>query len=168
MQQTNWYVLYTAPRAEKKVNTRLSEKGITTYLPLIKSLKQWSDRKKWVEEPAFNSYIFINGNEEILELSLTTPGVLKVISFGNTPQTIPNNQIEWLKLLLNSPELIEIKDHLQKGDNVEVISGPFMGIKGKVISSKSDKKFAVNIEIMNRAICVKVAPQLLKKIPANT
>ena len=37
-------------------------KGIESYLPLKKVLKQWSDRKKWVEEPLFRSYIFIHAD----------------------------------------------------------------------------------------------------------
>ncbi|MBC8342565.1 MAG: UpxY family transcription antiterminator, partial [Bacteroidetes bacterium] len=54
-----WYAAYTKSRNEKKVSERLSEQAVEHYLPLHKILKQWSDRKKWVEEPVFKSYIFI-------------------------------------------------------------------------------------------------------------
>jgi hypothetical protein len=46
-----WYPVYTQPRAEKKAYQALINKGIEAYLPLHRQLKQWSDRKKWVEEP---------------------------------------------------------------------------------------------------------------------
>lgn len=167
MQETNWYALYTAPRAEKKVNTRLQEKGITTYLPLVKILKQWSDRKKWVEEPAFKSYIFINGDVEHLKSALVTQGVIKIISFGQVPQKIPDNQIKWLKLLLNSPELLSIDEDLKEGNLVEITSGPLSGIQGVIIDFENKKSIAVNIEILGRSIITKLSPHMLKKTSAS-
>ena len=58
-QTARWYLLYTKPRAEKKVALELGLKGYELFLPLQRTLKQWSDRKKWVEEPLFKGYIFI-------------------------------------------------------------------------------------------------------------
>ena len=29
------------------------------YCPCQRTLKKWSDRKKWVDEPVFKSYIFV-------------------------------------------------------------------------------------------------------------
>ena len=55
----SWYALYVKSRAEKKVAADLSANSIEYYLPLQKVLKQWSDRKKWVEEPLFRSYVFV-------------------------------------------------------------------------------------------------------------
>jgi transcriptional antiterminator RfaH len=54
-----WYPVYTQPRAEKKAYSALIDKGIEAYLPLHRRLKQWSDRKKWVEEPLISSYLFV-------------------------------------------------------------------------------------------------------------
>ena len=47
----NWYVLYTAPRAEKQVKQRLDAQGIKSWLPLHKTPRVWSDRVKIVEIP---------------------------------------------------------------------------------------------------------------------
>ena len=46
-----WYAVYTRPRFEKQVGQRLLEEGIEAYVPLIKTMRQWSDRKKVVELP---------------------------------------------------------------------------------------------------------------------
>src|SRR4051812_16921716 len=54
-----WYPVCTQPRAEKKACQALLNKGIQAYLPLNRQLKQWSDRKKWVEEPFIKSYLFV-------------------------------------------------------------------------------------------------------------
>ena len=50
-----WYVLYTNPKAEKKVAEQLTKIGVINYCPLIKKVHQWSDRKKKIEIPLFTS-----------------------------------------------------------------------------------------------------------------
>ena len=56
----NWYVLYTKPKWEKKVAEQLQAMGIDCYCPLVMKERQWSDRKKKVEMPLFNSYVFVH------------------------------------------------------------------------------------------------------------
>ena len=60
----HWFAVYTKSRNEKKVYERLIDEGYEAYLPLQKRLKQWSDRKKWVEEPLLRSYVFVKINRE--------------------------------------------------------------------------------------------------------
>ena len=55
----SWYAVYTKPKWEKKVAELLARKGIEHYCPLNRVLKQWHDRKKWVEEPLLTSYVFV-------------------------------------------------------------------------------------------------------------
>jgi transcription antitermination factor NusG len=57
-----WHALYVASRQEKKVFERLQQNNIETYLPIIKTMRQWSDRKKMVELPLLNGYIFVRTN----------------------------------------------------------------------------------------------------------
>lgn len=46
--KTSWYVLYTAPRAEKQVRDRIDALGIECWLPLHRAPRVWSDRvKSW-------------------------------------------------------------------------------------------------------------------------
>jgi transcription antitermination factor NusG len=54
-----WLVFYTKSRNEKSAYKNLKKFGFEPYLPLQKVLRQWSDRKKKVELPLFNSYIFV-------------------------------------------------------------------------------------------------------------
>ena len=78
-----WYPVYTHARAEKKAHEALLKKGIETYLPLNRQLKQWSDRKKWVEEPFIKSYLFVNiSDQEQMEV-LMTKGVARFIYFSS-------------------------------------------------------------------------------------
>ena len=57
--ERHWLVIYTKPRSEKKVSQRLKEMGIMIFCPTVTTVRQWSDRKKKVEVPLFNSYVFV-------------------------------------------------------------------------------------------------------------
>ncbi|HDO06779.1 MAG TPA: hypothetical protein ENG85_03760, partial [Bacteroidetes bacterium] len=69
-----WYALYVRSRTEKKVAVELEGADIDFYLPLEKRLRQWSDRKKWVEEPLFRSYIFVHITQKEYYKVLQTRG----------------------------------------------------------------------------------------------
>ncbi len=53
--EKKWYAIYSKPRWEKKVDALLQKRNIQSWCPLQKIEKQWSDRKKIVEEPLFRS-----------------------------------------------------------------------------------------------------------------
>ena len=63
--KTSWYVLYTAPRAEKQVRDRINALGVECWLPLHRAPRVWSDRVKIVELPLFNSYLFTMENRPL-------------------------------------------------------------------------------------------------------
>lgn len=68
-----WFVFYTKSRQEKKVRDLLLKSGYEVFLPMHKVMRQWSDRKKKVEVPLFNSYIFVNDLEHNISNILKTP-----------------------------------------------------------------------------------------------
>src|SRR6201996_4909906 len=98
-----WYPVYTNPRAEKKAYEALLNKGIEAYLPLNRQLKQWSDRKKWVEEPFIRSYLFVYMREDQQTEVLMTKGIARFIYFSGRVTAMPDRQIEDLKMLMASP-----------------------------------------------------------------
>src|SRR5882762_3688605 len=103
-----WYPVYTNPRAEKKAHQALLNKGIETYLPLHRQLKQWSDRKRWTEEPFIKSYLFVRIKEHEQTEVLMTKGITRFIYFSGKIASMPDRQIEELKLLMASPYELEI------------------------------------------------------------
>lgn len=45
IKKKNWYVFYTSPRAEKKVNEYLLSLGYESFLPLKSEFKIWNLEK---------------------------------------------------------------------------------------------------------------------------
>lgn len=158
-----WFAIYTNPRAEKAVNILLQKKGIEVFLPIRKVLKQWKDRKKWVEEVLFNSYIFVNiTKSEYLDV-LKTHGVVKFIIFEGKPVSIPENQIEIIRKLINNEFIFEVEDSiLSKGDKVEVTNGVMKGLKGILVNFKGKNNVAVVLNELNKTIIIDIDKRLLK------
>lgn len=157
MTQKKWYVVYTRPRYEKKVERYLSEKDIECYLPLVKSLRKWSDRKKWVYLPLFSSYIFIKINEKEHFEALNTQGVVRFISFEGRPAVVPDKQIEEIKWLLsNEVETETVDKKLEPGTMVEIIKGPLRGFKAEMIYYNNKRNILIRLEQLGKVILVKV------------
>jgi transcription antitermination factor NusG len=106
-----WYALYTNPRSEKRAHAELISKGIDSYLPLQRTLKQWSDRKKWVEEPLFRSYLFVYIPQNQYFEVLNTPGVVRYVTFEGKAVPIPPKQIEAIKYFLSGQETLQEKNN---------------------------------------------------------
>lgn len=161
--EANWIAIYTRPKYEKKVHAELLQKGFSSYLPLQKVLRQWSDRKKWVELPLFFNYVFVQIQEKDYFNVLNTNGVVSFVSFENKVAVIPNAQINTIKKFLCGSSNIETLEALPDvGDEVEIVAGPLMGIKGSLISIKGRKRVGVNIEYLNKALLVEVATSYIK------
>jgi transcriptional antiterminator RfaH len=127
-----WYVLYTNPRAEKKVAAQLATMGIEVYCPLVVRLQQWSDRKKKVEMPLFSSYVFVNLEEHLRETVFNAKGVVRYLYWLGKPAIVKEEEIIAIKKWLATDYSdIEI-ENLHKGDEIEITEGPFKNHTGIV------------------------------------
>lgn len=160
-----WYAIYTKSRTEKKVSELLTERGIDHYLPLQKVLRQWSDRRKWVHIPLFNSYIFVYITPKDFLRVLETQGVVCFIKFNNAFPPIPEYQINNLKIILGSSEKFEISyDEFEIGEKVEIDSGKFKGLKGRLVEWRGKTRVLVHIDSINQNLIVDIHPVMLKRV----
>jgi len=163
--EEKWYALYTRPRAEKLVYQRLVEEGIETFLPLQKTYRRWSDRKKLVEKPLLSSYIFVKTKSKNFPKVYKTHGVVKFITFEGKPASIPQRQIDNLRLLINSDAEIEISsEKFAMGDNVEVINGSLVGLTGELIKIGNRNRVVVRIDRLDQNLILKIPKTFLRKL----
>ena len=163
--EEKWYALYTRPRAEKLVFARLEEESIETFLPLQKTFRIWSDRKKLVEKPLLPSYIFVKTIKKNFPRVYKITGVVKFVSFEGNPVSIPQKQIDNLRLLINSNAEIEVtSDRFLPGDNVEVINGSLVGLTGELIRIGSKNRVVVRIDRLDQNLILKIPKAFLKKV----
>ncbi len=162
----NWYAIFTKPRSEKKVLERMLENDIQAFLPLIKTVRQWSDRKKTVQLPLIPSYVFINIEERNIFETLSIPGTVNVLRFLGKPAKIKDFEIENLKILSDSNEKFEITNNIRvvSGDNVEVTKGPFMGLIAVCEKTSSSHRVVVKIDSLGSGFSVNIPLSFLRKI----
>ena len=163
--EEKWYAIYTRPRAEKLVYNRLVEAGVETYLPLQKTFRTWSDRKKLVEKPLLSSYLFVKTNSKNFPVVYKTNGVVKFVSFEGQPVSIPQNQIDNLRLLINSDAEIEVSSvNFVKGDNVTVVTGALIGLTGELIKIGGHNRVVVRIDQLDQNLILKIPQAFLRKL----
>lgn len=150
--EVHWYTLYTRSRYEKKVDILLKQKGIETYLPLRKVLRQWSDRRKWVEEPLFRCYVFVHVNEKDRIRALETPGVVRTVSFQGKPAIVRDEEIENIRRILKEIPDVESCSPLSIGQWVKVIRGPLFGLVGRVEEIRGSYRLVIAIDSIGQAL----------------
>lgn len=135
----SWHVIYTKSRSEKSAAEKLSQAGFEVYCPVLKTKKLWSDRWKWVEEPLFRSYCFINVEDSQREKALFIPGVVKYVFHCGKPAIIRDREMDTLK------NWLEQYDHesLSTGtyntnDRIRFKSGALMDKEGAVIEARGN------------------------------
>lgn len=146
-----WYAIYTRANSEKKIVEKLAEKKIECYLPTRKVLKNWSDRKKWIEEPLFRCYIFVKVSYREFFNALNTPGVVCFVTFGGKAQPIPEIQISNIKAFMSQidHEVTLTYERIQKGVKVQVAHGSLQGVYGEVLSLFGQSRLLIRIDSMN-------------------
>ena len=162
--QYNWHAIYTRPRSEKKAFIELEEKGIETYLPLVKTLKQWSDRKKWVEEALFKSYIFVRVSQKEYYDAINMFYTVRYICFEGKAVPIPPPQIEAIKIYINQEENLNVDMSAYKsGEAVHIIEGPMKGLQGTLVRVSGKSKLRIEIDGVGKAVYVNIAGAHVRK-----
>jgi len=165
MNELKWYVMYTASRSEKKVATRLRENGKEVYLPIIEELRQWSDRKKKVERPLFNGYVFVKTTRNELWECLQIPGAVKFVHFSGQHATVRDEELATIERIISTGVAIESDGSvIEPGEKVEVIGGALQNMTGEVIEKGNKDYFLIRIPSINQNMLVSVPRKFLQPI----
>lgn len=164
--EKKWYAIYTKPRWEKKVDASFQKKGIESWCPLQRIQKQWSDRKKIVEEPLFKSYVFVCIEEAARSKVLMTDGALNFVYYLGKPAIIRNAEVELIKKYLDEKDVsisIISDEGFRDATKIRVNHGVFMGNEGTVVRGGRKKVF-VKLESLGQVMVVEFPAEHLSPI----
>lgn len=165
MQQ--WYVFYTKSRQEKKVNDLLVKNGYEVFLPMQKVMRQWSDRKKKVEVPLFNSYIFVREFDYKIADILKTPGIAWNIRYNGKPAILRQEEFELIERFITTGYFLEATGEVESfkvGDRAKIIDGPLAGLTGTLTGQDKNQRFNFLLEGIQQVIQVQVPGALLARV----
>lgn len=150
----NWYAAYTRCNHERVVNKLLTDKGIITFLPMIIVPSRRKDRKILMKRPLFPNYLFVELDEihDTWMKTFRTPGLVHICGNGR-PMPVPDEDIDSIRIFINSDRNLYPLPYLQVGSRVQVIAGPLTGAIG--ILEKEDHKrrrLVVSIELMGQSV----------------
>ena len=148
---TNWNVLYTAPRAEKQVKERIAALGVECFLPLHRTPRVWSDRVKIVEVPLFSSYIFVRCPDTVLRDLLQVYGVIRIVFYNGKPAIVRQKEIDAIEDFLGQAA----EHELCAGEEVEILTGAMKHVSGKVKKIKKNH-LLLYLEQLGATVCVKM------------
>jgi transcription antitermination factor NusG len=165
--EKKWFVFYTKSRQEKKVNELLLKKKFEPFLPMQQVMRQWSDRKKKVTVPLFNSYIFVFVEEHRISDVLQVPGIAWNIRYNDKPAVLHVNELNTIQRFIETGWLIEAGadfSQVEVGDMVKVLDGPLKGAIGRLTSVHNRHQFSVVLESIGQVITAQIDKQAVRKL----
>jgi len=157
-QEKCWHAVYLKSRHEFKVEKKFAETNIDAFLPVIERLRNWKDRKKLVTFPLFPGYIFVHIPDDYNStLSvLKTSGVVRFLTLEGKPAPIPEDQINYLKKLIENKEQIDPHPYITEGQRVRITSGPLAGVEGILMEKRNQNLLILSIDLLKQGASVKI------------
>ncbi len=155
--ELRWYAVRTRSRHEKRVLTQLADRpGIDVYLPLRERRSRWKDRVKEIQEPLFPGYCFVRFRRPDRLRVLQAVGVVGLVGRGGEPEPIPDSEIEAIRTLIGSRLVYEPFPFLAEGTMVEVIRGPLMGVRGRLLRKDRDCRVVLSVTLIRQSVSVEI------------
>lgn len=153
-----WYAVFSRSRHEKMVASALTNTGVTTFLPLVREMHAWSDRRKLVEVPLFPGYVFVqipNTAEAKLHV-LKISGVAQFVGNRQGAVVIPDKEISDVRAVLEKKVSCSSHPFLEVGQRVRIRGGSLDGVEGILVGCDSASKLVISIELIQRSLAVTV------------
>ncbi|RUO19639.1 transcription/translation regulatory transformer protein RfaH [Aliidiomarina iranensis] len=153
----SWYVLHCKPREVERAEWHLQNQGFTTFCPRWKVQKRVRGKRQVAVEPLFPSYLFIQvdlAKDNYTSLR-STRGVNGFVRFGGQPAQVPASVISDIERRTSASTLEEgttgAAGLYAKGTPVEILNGPFAGLKGLYDIADGESRCFVLLEMLGKA-----------------
>jgi len=95
-------------------------------------------------------------NHTRLEI-VKTESVVRILHNDGRPAPIPDEQINAIKILMNSGISPTPYPYLKEGMRVRVIHGPLTGIEGILTQMRPNKhRLVLSVDILQESVCVEI------------
>ena len=161
-----WFILQFKPNSHRLAELNLHRQGFKSFLPMHEYTKFKYNRYVSNLRPLFPGYMFVAFNPESgpwKQINCTT-GVSKLVSFGDQPRPVPIDLMSGLMLRCDANGKLIPPKRLNKGDAVQLLTGPFANYISKVETIDAEQRVWVLMELMGRTTRISVDPNQLQAI----
>lgn len=154
------------PRHEKKVNNILGELGMDSLLPTKRILRTLCDRKKFIDEPLFPSYVFVHLKDRRNYFDgIGVTGTLNYVRVGKDLARVNDNVIHNIKLLDRQCLDVEVSDVCYAaGQQLHIKHGALTGLSCEVIEIDNKRKILVRVDLLKRGILLRLPEEYLTAV----
>ncbi len=166
--EPRWFAIRTRYKSEKLAYKQLVSRQIDAYLPIRHLIRRYGRKKREVDLPLINNFVFVKIVKKDYLTVLQTEYVNGFLKLGHNLLSIPEEQIELIRRLLGENIDLEVVENkgLEKGDWVEVTSGPLLGMRGKLVQVKGKEKVLVELINSGYSLEISIDNQLIKRVDA--
>lgn len=168
-----WYALQVWSGRESIIANNLDGQGLECFLPIYKSTRQWSDRKKEIERPLFPGYLFCRFDLQNRLPVLMAPGVQQIVGIGRIPTPVADSEMESIRQALASGLPSQPWLYLQIGQRVRVNHGSLNNLEGILINFKGSHRIVLSVSLLQRSVAMEIDFSWVtplndaKKVPSN-
>ena len=168
MKSDLWYALKVRPRFERTVVIHLRSRGFDPFLPSFSVKRQWTDRVKSIQLPLFPGYVFCQFDLNARFPIVTTPGVNFIVGVGRVPEPIAQQEIESIRVVVNSGLHYEPYPYLNVGQLVLVERGALTGVAGLITDLKNGSRLIISINLLMRSVSAEIDRSWVRPIDASS
>jgi transcriptional antiterminator RfaH len=150
-----WFCIRTHLKHEHIAAAHLRQiPGVEVFNPQLRLLRSTRRGRTWSTESLFPNYVFARfALEFLLEKVTYTSAVKTVLRFGDQIPEIPDAVIEGLRQGLAELSSKVLTDAPVAGEEIEIASGAFAGMKASIICVLPSKQRArILLEVMGRSV----------------
>lgn len=146
-----WYVVRAQTKREH-VSAKYIRKelGLEAIAPQIRYTKVTRRGKVLWKEAMFPGYLFVKLDRDLDERGVSySPGVLKLVRFGDYVPDIKEEFIFSLRDLVDDAEILDLSHGVELGGEYEVADGVLKGQKGEIVEVMTGgQRVMILMEIM--------------------
>ncbi len=142
-----WYCARTQTKREHIAAEHLrGVGGVEVFCPRIRYKKATRRGKIWWMEPLFPGYLLVRFRRSEMERAVTfSQGIRGLVKFGSEIPSVPDSLVNSLREEVRmrskdgdtADEMFTVSPILEIGEEVEIASGPFQGMRGSIVEVTS-------------------------------
>ncbi|ASK18031.1 MULTISPECIES: transcription/translation regulatory transformer protein RfaH [unclassified Halomonas] len=158
-----WYVIQCKGGESFRAAEHLTNQGYEVFHPVLNAKRKRQGKLTLVTEPLFPYYLFIRLDQTVSNWRpiRSTRGVLRLLTFGNTPIAVPNALVDTLRAQPHHQE--GSHSYFCAGEKVTITDGPFKDLEAVFKRCKGEERAIVLLNVLQRPQDVEISVDNLQK-----
>lgn len=149
-----WYLVQCKPRECFRALEHLQNQAFEAFLPTLSREVLRRGKRETVLEPLFPHYLFVRLSDVADNWAplRSTRGVARVVRFGDTPLSVPDNIVS----ALQEPVPTQPQALFEAGDKVQITEGALAGLEAIFAATDGDERVVLLIKLLHQQQTVRV------------